>query len=73
MVAEALALLPCGSTAVLLAEIGKGWILANLSVSTEKELKMYIQGVLILYATEMLLFASWAMAGFEQSTEQNWK
>lgn len=38
--AEALALLPCGSTAVLLAEIGKGWILANLSVSTEKELKI---------------------------------
>lgn len=35
--AEALAPLSCGSTAVLLAEVGKGWILANLSVGTEKD------------------------------------
>lgn len=34
---ETLAPLSCGNTAVLLAEAGKGWILANLSVSTEKD------------------------------------
>lgn len=31
------ATLPCGTTAVLTAETGKSWILANLSVSTEKD------------------------------------
>ena len=36
---EALVPLFCGSSAVLLAEVGKGWILANLTASTEKESK----------------------------------
>lgn len=44
------ATLPCGTTAVPVAEAGKSWILANLSISTEKKLKIQTK-LFVLFST----------------------